>query len=129
MLYSSLWITQAMSGDFCLSKNNSEKVSDLQKSCKKNTKNCHILLARVSQLVTLFHVCSIACPCVRTFFTNTWCIVGWPKSPLSFFCTINTFFIFTNNFIDLDILTMSALSCYWLLVRRGQGCCQTSPNA
>ena len=31
-------------------------------------------------------------------------ILGWPKSPFSFFCKIkDTFFIFTNNFIDVDI--------------------------
>ena len=35
----------------------------------------------------------------------------------------DTFFIFTNNFIYLDILTMSTVSHYWLLVGRGQGCC------
>ena len=35
----------------------------------------------------------------------------------------DTFFIFTNNFIDLDILSRSTISCYWLLVCRGQGCC------
>ena len=35
------------------------------------------------------------------------CIDGWPKSPFSFFHKIQgTFFIFTNNFIDLDILKM-----------------------
>ena len=30
-------------------------------------------------------------------------------------------FIFTYNFIDLAILSLSALSHYWLLVGRGQG--------
>ena len=34
-----------------------------------------------------------------------------------------TFLVFTNNFIDLDILSRSAISCHWLLVDRGQGCC------
>ena len=39
-------------------------------------------------------------------------ILGWPKSLFSFFHKIKyTFFIFTNNCIDLDILSMSALSC------------------
>ena len=34
------------------------------------------------------------------------------KSPYDFFHKIeDTFFIFTNNFIDLDILSMSAISC------------------
>ena len=38
-------------------------------------------------------------------------VLGWPKSPYGFFHKIkNTFFIFTNNFIDLDILSMSAIS-------------------
>ena len=49
-------------------------------------------------------------------------ILGWPKSPFSFFHKIkDTYFIFTNNFIHLGILSMSALPCYWLLVGRGQG--------
>ena len=52
------------------------------------------------------------------------------KSLFSFSHKIkDTFFIFTNNFIDLDILSMSAISCYWPLVGRGQGCCLTSSNA
>ena len=56
-------------------------------------------------------------------------ILGWSKCPFWFFCTLReTFFIFTNNFIDLDILSMSAISCYWLLVCRGQGYNQTSSN-
>ena len=51
-------------------------------------------------------------------------IGGWPKSPFSFFCEIkDIFFIFTDNFIDLDILSISAISHYWLLVGRGQRCC------
>ena len=38
-------------------------------------------------------------------------IFGWLKSPFSFLCKIkDTWFIFTNNFIDLDIFTISALS-------------------
>ena len=37
-------------------------------------------------------------------------ILDWPKSPFSFFCKINDiFFIFTNNFIDLDILSILAI--------------------
>ena len=37
-------------------------------------------------------------------------VLGWPKSLFSFFCKIkDTFFIFTSNFIDLDILSMSAI--------------------
>ena len=32
-------------------------------------------------------------------------ILGWPKSPCGFFCKIDTFFIFTNNFIDVDIFS------------------------
>ena len=39
-------------------------------------------------------------------------LLGWPKSLFSFSCKIkDTFFIFTNNFIDLDILSMLASSC------------------
>ena len=54
-------------------------------------------------------------------FENYW--VG-QKVRLVFFCKINdTCFIFTNNFIDLDILSMLAISHSWLLVGRGQGCC------
>ena len=44
-------------------------------------------------------------------------ILGWPKSPVSLFHKIKgAFFIFTNNFIDLDILNMSTITHYWLLV-------------
>ena len=52
-------------------------------------------------------------------------MLGWPKSLLHFSCKIKEifFFIFTNNFIDLDILSMLAISHYWILVGRGQGCC------
>ena len=46
------------------------------------------------------------------------------KSPFSFFHKIKyTFFIFTKNFIDLDILSVSAISRYWILVGGGQGGC------
>ena len=39
--------------------------------------------------------------------------LGWPKSPFSFLHKIkDTVFVFTNNFTDLDILRMSALSHY-----------------
>ena len=56
-------------------------------------------------------------------------LLGRPKSLLRFsFCKIkDTVFIFTNNFIDLDILTMSAISRYWLLVGRGQ--CIRQPHS
>ena len=38
-------------------------------------------------------------------------LLGWPKSLLSFFHKVkDIFFIFTNNFVDLDILSMSATS-------------------
>ena len=51
-------------------------------------------------------------------------LLGWPKSPFSFFCKIeDTFFTITNNLIDLDILTMLTISHSWLLVGRGQGWC------
>ena len=37
--------------------------------------------------------------------------LGWPKSLFSFFHNVkDTFFIFTNNFIDLDIRSMLAIS-------------------
>ena len=35
------------------------------------------------------------------------------------FLVIDTFFIFINNFINLDILSISGLSHYWLLEARG----------
>ena len=61
-----------------------------------------------------------------SFFPTRRKIVGWPKSLFSFSRKIkDTVFIFTNYFIDLDILTMLTFSCYWLLVGRGQGCCWT----
>ena len=38
--------------------------------------------------------------------------LGWPKSPYGFSQKIkDTFFIFMNNSIDLDILSMLAISC------------------
>ena len=38
-------------------------------------------------------------------------LLGWPKCPYGFFHEIkDTLLIFTNNFIDLDILSMSAVS-------------------
>ena len=38
---------------------------------------------------------------------------GWPKRSVSFFCKIkDTVFVFTNNFIDLDILSTLALVWY-----------------
>ena len=37
-------------------------------------------------------------------------ILGCPKCPFSFFHKKDTFFIFTNNFIALDILSMSSIS-------------------
>ena len=38
-------------------------------------------------------------------------VLGWQKSPYGFFHKIkDTFFICTSNFIDLDILSMLALS-------------------
>ena len=47
-------------------------------------------------------------------------ILGWPNSLFSFFHKVkDTFFIFTINFIDLDILSMSAMSHYWLPLHRG----------
>ena len=46
------------------------------------------------------------------------------KSVWVFFHKIkDTFFIFTHIFINLDILSMSATSCYWLLVGGGQESC------
>ena len=49
-----------------------------------------------------------------------WKIMGWPKSPLNLFCKIKgIFFIFTNNFIDLDILSILAISHCWLLEAKG----------
>ena len=38
-------------------------------------------------------------------------ILGWPKIPYVFFHKIkDMFLIFTNSFIDLDILSVSAIS-------------------
>ena len=54
----------------------------------------------------------------------------WVGQKVFFFSVkIHFFSIFTNNFIDVDILGMSAISCYWLLVGGGQGCCWTSSRA
>ena len=50
--------------------------------------------------------------CIRKKI-NLISLLHWLKSPLSFFHKIrDTFFIFTNNSIDLDILSMS-LSPVW----------------
>ena len=39
-------------------------------------------------------------------------LLGWPNCLYLFFCKIkDTFFIFNNNFINLGILSMSAISC------------------
>ena len=62
--------------------------------------------------------------CVTYHPPTHYLLLGRPKSLLYFFCNLkDPFFIFTNTFIDLDILSMSAISHYWLLVSRGQGCC------
>ena len=46
----------------------------------------------------------------------------------SFLCKIKVkFFIFIKNFIDLNILNMLAISCYWILVGRGQGAAKHLP--
>ena len=40
-------------------------------------------------------------------------LLDWPKNPLCFLHKIRyTFFIFTNNFIDLDILSVLSFSQY-----------------
>ena len=57
-----------------------------------------------------------------TFYTMMMGLLGWPKTLPSFFCKIKgTFFIFTNNFIDWDILSMLALSHHQLLVGERPG--------
>ena len=46
-------------------------------------------------------------------------VLGWPKSPYGFSVKWKTFFFFTNNFIDGDILSMLADSHmveHWLLL-------------
>ena len=42
--------------------------------------------------------------CIHTY------VLGWPRSQYGFFHKIDTFFDFTNNFIDIDISSMSAIS-------------------
>ena len=60
-----------------------------------------------------------------TFFNHNFLeiiILVWPKCSFTFFHKIkDTYFIFTNNFIDLDILSMSAVSrvvCWSQLIPR-----------
>ena len=49
-------------------------------------------------------------------------ILGWPKSLVRFVYKVKTtFFTFTNNFIDLDMLSVSAISCYWVPVVEPRG--------
>ena len=53
-------------------------------------------------------------------------MLGWPKSSSCVSLKIKeTFFMFTNNFIDLDMLSMLALSLYRLPVGRGRGVLNT----
>ena len=41
---------------------------------------------------------------IKGIYKNPMVLLGWPKSQFSFFRKIkDTFFIFTNNLIDLDI--------------------------
>ena len=76
----------------------------------------------------LRRLCQVNCTVVQKW--NQVCSLGYQKVLVVFFCKIkDTFSIFTNIFIDLDILSMSTLSHYWFLAGRGQGCCQTSSNA
>ena len=55
-------------------------------------------------------------------------VLGWPKSPFSFFHKIkDTFFTFTNYFTDLDILSLLATPQYWLLVVVARGAAKHLP--
>ena len=56
------------------------------------------------------YICLYICIYVYIYVYVFLYILSWPKSPLSFFLK-GTFFIFTNNFIDLGILNMLAISC------------------
>ena len=73
--------------------------------------------------VTLFtstevlHRINITASVWQGFFVCLFLFFYWvdQKGCLVFFCkTKDIFFIFTNNFINLDILSMLTISCYWL---------------
>ena len=71
--------------------------------------NATIAFSNCQPMATLSHTPCTSPPIL--YEANT---MGWPKSLFSFFHkTKHTFFIFTNNFIDLDILSMSAIPHYW----------------
>ena len=55
--------------------------------------------------------------------------IGSAKCLFSFFCKRKdiSFHFFTNSFTDLDILSMSSISHYWLLQGRGQGAAKHLP--
>ena len=77
------------------------------------------------------HTLRPARPCGR-HSTHHPVLSGWyycrPKRLLRFFHEIkDTVFIFTNNFSDLDVLSMSAVSRYGLLVGRGRGAAEHLP--
>ena len=74
-----------------------------------------LLLSHEKQYFTTFN--SMDGP--RGYYANYW--VG--QNVRLVFSLKDTFFIFPNKFIDLDILSMLAISCYWLPVGGGQGCC------
>ena len=68
---------------------------------------------------------SVEAPFPGLVFPVIW---GWPETPFSFFHKIKgTLFIFTNNLIELDMLSMSTISSYWLVVGRGQGSAKRLP--
>ena len=53
----------------------------------------------------------LLCIWTKVWHKFTIIVLGWPKSLFSLFHKIKgTFFIFTSNFIDLDILIISAIS-------------------
>ena len=94
-----------------------EPFLDLQKNCKDDT----VLPAPPCSLLLISYINTVhSLQLMNTESLLSW----WPKSLIHFFHKIkNTFFILTDNVIDLDVLRMLALSCHWPLVGRGHGCC------
>ena len=70
---------------------------------------CRLSLASLYSFV--FHHLAAACCSEFISLRGCLCFIGWPKSPYGVFHkTKDTFFIFTNNFIDLDVLSRLAIS-------------------
>ena len=93
--------------------------SELQVSCSLRGLNTHAEVGSPQlcvTAVTIFFPKGTVSPGI--FFG-----VGQKVCYIFFYKIKYMVFIFNNNFIDLDILSMLTISRYWLLVGRGKMCC------